>query len=64
MNARIPLHKESTDNPIANATNWEDDRDRADELQQKSERQAPLIILPKLRAISKPGDWFNKTLPG
>lgn len=64
MNARIPLHKESTDNPIANATNWEDDRDRADELPQKSERQAPLIILPNLRAIGKPGDWFNKALPG
>lgn len=64
MNARVPMYTGPTDNPIADAANWEDDRDCADELQQEAERQAPLIILSKLQAIIKPEARPIKHCPG
>lgn len=51
-------------NPCADAERWCNEQERTDEIAQEAERQAPLIILAKLQAITKPGDWFNAILPG
>ena len=64
MNARVPLYTGPTANPVADAARWDADQERSDEISQEAERQAPLIILAKLQAITKPGDWFNGILPG
>ena len=64
MNARLPLYTGPTANPCADAERWSDEQEHSDALREEAEKQAPLIIFARLQAIRKPGDWFNKTLPG
>jgi len=62
MNARIPLYSRPTAYPATDAAHWSDEQEAADDAGQEAERQAPLIILAKLQAITQPGDWFSKNL--
>lgn len=58
MNARPQCLGPLTINPCADAERWENECERLDEIQQEAEREAPLIVLARLRAL-KPGEWFN-----
>lgn len=48
-----------TENPELDAARHEDELDAEDELRQEAERRAPAIVLNQLKAIKKPGDWFD-----
>ena len=58
MNARLPVYLGPTPNPCADAERWENECERLDEIKQEAEREAPLIVLSRLRAL-KPGEWFD-----
>ena len=58
MSARPQCLGPLTINPCADAERWENECERLDEIQQEAEREAPLIVLARLRAL-KPGEWFD-----
>lgn len=63
MNARIPLHVYATADPAADAAHFHDDRqaeqDAHEAMLAEAEQQAPMIVLARLMAVKKPGDWFR-----
>lgn len=48
-----------TANPELDAARHEDEEQAADDLHEKAKREAPGIVLKQLKAIKKPGDWFD-----
>lgn len=48
-----------TANPELDAARHEDAAEALDEFRQEAERSAPAIVLKQLKAIKKPGDWFD-----
>ena len=58
MNARQPVgYFGPTSSPCADAERWEDEQEAAQAMREVAERQAPLIVLQRLQAMTQPADW-------